>query len=523
MGISLWANSVSNTIEIGYQHDFDPSEDATPVDLSIKVYHDYESSNFDNQSILLKTIIIPAAYVKVRRFVDGSVEHTITSAVINLRYAAGLFIQSSEIRESIPVFSERVPVLVASDLDDPAPTPSNPIKDHAFSENVPAIQVEAPNDNISVMKDVVAPVVEEGFVAENPQTKILPGSDGFTDQFNDGFVEDPVINYAPNPSFGTTQRMGMIFVPQGYGVSAPGFIIDSTIQPGDITDTFIWRISASNPNTFNAFNSLDVSFGSAAVPTGSDVWTWSVYARYKSDALVFPFSLFSLTWQFFNDAALVGSVAKTVDVSGLDEWQLLHSTLTGSEIPPSANTVKVSMTSGPVESTDNFVVLLYFPQLETLNEPSSRTLVSRPVADVYTTPSSFDINLPFYIALETHHKNANSIRGILDTTTALKNGIQFYASADTLFLKQLSSTGSVIFSKMSASFSLDDEEKVIYGVFADGNNIKFYINNALISSHPQVVVINQTVADPILGSLSMANTSLNTPIVRFGVFRVPPV
>lgn len=527
--LALWANMISGRLVVNYRREFDPlSEEPTPVPVTLRVYHQTERDNFSVSPVLLQETVVPADFLVLTRTPESNFL-SFELSMVNLRYTDELSIQSTETRNSVVLTGAATVLVPETEFGlTRGPLPSNPHRSAEQEENVPFQDLNrlGPADRVVTEREPVVVTKEVALISSPP--RIEQKGDDFVEVRTDQpgklrYSENSALNVSKNPSFYETWSNSGVTSPKFCTLSAPGFSINSKVLPGSLSGTNYWRISASNPNPFNAYDSITLSLGRSTIPLGPETWTFSAYYRLESSTQTLPFPGAKLTLRFYDsDGGFLGAKDSTVPVALQPSLELLSFTVPQSQVPANATVIVPEITLGPVEDTFIFYLNLYLPQLEAENGPTTRTLTGRQEADVWTTTGEITLSPPFYIALETTHLVTPSVRGILDTTTALRSGVQFFVADNRLFFKQLSPTGSVVFSKVSPVFVANNGDTVTYGVYCSATGVRFYLNGVQIGSTlTQAVSINQT-AIPRVGSLLAEGTSLNSPILRFGVFRTAP-
>jgi hypothetical protein len=438
-----------------------------------------------------------------------TVTQSLSLVLQNLPYISDLRIKMVEVRNAVSEIAE-VDVLVADDSTQP-PLPINPVR--GLDENVP-VQI-LPEQNIVSLNSDASPILDSKL--EFPlESKITVGEEGeFVETFEHRIVENAAVNLLANPKFVEVETTGSLTSPKYYKIEAPGFIVFGQVLAGDLAGTKVWSTKLSNPNIFNAFDSFLVKSASATIVPGTPSLTWSVY--YQLTCAEEYFLSVDVEFEFLDAAGSVVGV-KTIPAPVLygSTWHLLQASV--SSVPVNAATVTVRAKAKGVGPED-VSLKLYLPKLEAGLQATTRSQDVH--SDQVATEAEVNIRPPLFIRLKTAHSNLPTIRGLFDSTDALKDGLQFYVTADRLFLKRLSPTGSVVFNVYSSAFTLADGAEVAYGVYIESNLIRFYVNDTVVSSHVQAVTIDQD-RKPRVGSLLMEGTALNAPVVEFSMTRVPP-
>jgi len=530
MNTTLAATIDRNIIHGLYYH----AGSADTVDITVRVYHRYLNSLGQENEIELTSFVIPKEALLVGGLVNlnQGVEQHGSFCIANLRYVENLVIQTEENRGGLVI--TRSNVLSGDDTvkEEPGSLPTtNPMEHDTHEENTPPEESAKPGDNVVITEPIVSTVFSSKQHSLNPQ--IMSGRIYFDDTvvpqtFKEQklnnladlmFIEDGVSNFLANADFNSITPL-IPSNPVNYKVVAPGFIISSLYENGAVENTRIWKIRVANPNVFNAFN-VDVQYEpKATIPNGLQVLTTSVYYKIAADFGGMPFSTFEITVNYYDqNQNFISSSVTLKPVAPEDrQWHLLYAT--DFSVPPTAYFFNFKIKMPDIGSTDPFVVQFYLPQAEASNYPTTRTLTAR-VLDLYRAPL-MSLKPPIYIKLRTHHISGPGIRGLFDSTTALKNGIQFYMSSNKLYLKVLDVSGNV--SSLTASALLPpiaDNTETDYGVWFDGSTVEFYLNNVMVSVQTQAIALDQSVT-PIIGSLSLANTTINSRLIDFGVFTTKP-
>jgi len=520
MGISsLSANLDNSVIHCAYYRDIQSGESAYPVDLSVSIRHQYANSTNVLNEIVLEDFIILKDYLNTTGLIGVSdVEQTLEFHVLNLRYLNNLYVEVREIRDGLPVLT-RVPILIGD--TDADPLPDNPVKYPEFSENIPEV---VPLANISVHRvDSGAMYMLEAtpltpiqsskriYLVEENGEQIFKQVD-YNETSDRLFIENSITNLLPNPQFlGSDQ-------PDLWDIEIAGIVLNSNLLIGEIPDTSIWRIRASNSNVFNAFNHITIkTTDKHNIYSGLNALTYSTYYRVSSSSKNIPFNSFNVKVNFYYNDDFISSDESTIAVtSEVDVWVLLDATW--SQIPLTANKYSLEFNIIDIDTTELFTLDLYIPQLEASTFATTRTLDSR-IQDKFLTGTSFEINLPFFIFVQTHYVAGVGIRGLFSTTTNQANGFEFLASNDTLRFKQYSTTGNVIVNVVSGNFPpLEHNSIVDYGVDVTQTAISFYLNGVMLSTIPCSLSIDQN-KNYLVGSLEKSNTTINTELLDFKILR----
>jgi len=523
------ANMDRNTITGEYIRNLDVGDDEMPIDVTIKLIHQFITPANTVEELELQNFIIPSTYLSQSGLT--AVTPVIQSAEFNIanpRYLDDLFIEISEVRDTLPVIT-RVPVLNGDDLAIPV-LPDNPFKDPEHEENIP---IEIPERNISTPEDVVNPILytleaDDLMLVQSSKRIYLENNEFFSQDYNEKletiYIENSITNFLPNPDFALTQTVsGATDVPQGYSLDAPGMVVSSRVIEGPIAGTSIWRSTVTNNNPFNAFDT--VTFGlSQKVPlfTGINSLTVSLYYTVVSDFGTTPFSEFKVRANFYNTLGnLISTEEATVPVGEEgNDWKLLFGTFQGSQIPLAATQFDFEIEIAGVSSTDPFTLQLYLPQAESSPFPTTRSLSDR-IHDKYITTRAVELKLPLYFVVTADHVIGPGIRGLCSTTTEQKDGIQFLASSDTLRVKGFDVNGNLLFNIASDTFSITEGDEAEYGLSLDGTTIEFFLNGSSLSTHSLTHALDQT-RELCVGSLEPSNTTINSIIRGFKILRTTP-
>lgn len=507
-----------NTINCTYYRDFMPTEDTSPVDLLVHVSHRYVNSANVTKEITLETFTVPKQYLETTGLAYLSdVEQTVEFNIINLRYLTNLFITINETRDGSPVVTS-VAVNVG---DDPTvePLTDNPQKDRENDENIPEI---LPEIDISTPVREFSTVIYEATADTldfiQISKRIYYQDEKFLlQEYNQReekvFIENSIANGLLNPSFAATGN-----VPTNWTLLAPSMIVSTKVLASSPEGVNIWQLRITNPNLFSAFNTVMVALDTPVdLLAGINALNFSMYYRVKSTSNTAPFSNFNVRFRFFLDQTEMGFEQITVPrIPSQNSWKLLTATLQGSLINASANKVLIEIDIADIDTTDLFNLELILPQLETTPFATTRTLGTR-IQDTYIT-EEFHLDIPFFLTFKTTHKLGSGIRGIFSSTTNLKDGFEIQVSSDRIFFKQYNVTGALIVNVASSPFTYVDGNLVTYGVWVDGTNLEFYLNNTLVSSHVASVTVDQT-KQFIVGSLERANSAINNELLEFKILR----
>ena len=525
---AISANLDVNVIRAVYLRRINPGEDSEPVDVTVRLIHQFTNPNNQTQEIELRNFEVPADFLEEFGLADASpVEQTFDINIINPRYLDNLIIETQEVRDNAALIT-RVPVLIGDDPTIQIP-PEQPFKDLEHESNIPP---EIPETNIILPENDANNVLyslegDGGLELVQASQRIFLNDDGEFEQqsYNKEadvlYIENSITNFLPNPSFALDTVD--INIPDGYELEGPALTVISDLLEGEVEDTQIWFIRSSNPNPFNAFNDLTVKSASdVQIFTGLQALTISAYYRIASDSGVTPFENFKVRVSFF---AATGPAISTEEVlvpvgpQG-ENWQLLYASFEGSQIPLTAVKFRFEIKIVDINATDAFNWHLYLPQAEASSFPTTRTLDSR-VLDTYQTNREIEFSLPFFLQLNTFNVMGPGLQGLVDTTTDSKDGFQFWASSNKLQFRAFDATGALLFSVDSPMFAYTEGDPIEYGVYLDGSVIEFYVEQELISSEAVAHSIDET-ARAIVGSLEASNTTINSRLVDFKILRTKP-
>jgi hypothetical protein len=502
------------------------------TDLDVKVIHQYQNDIGQPGEIIVKNFTIPKEAIQSEGVANISdVVQTVEFHVVNLKYIENLVVEVTETRDNVAT-STRASVLDGNDITVP-PLPNNPQESRTHEENQPPQISQKPQDNVVKPEPSMLPILydisRDGFnlVSFSKRVYLDAVEQKFkTQEYNTVvdaiFIENSIQNFLVNHNFSDSSNS----VPGSFNVHAPGFITTYQMkESNDIPETFIWKIRSSNPNTFNAFNTLSVRYEpKTAIPSGLLHLNLSVYYQLASDFGIQPFSDFTYTVNFFdsNEEHIASQTSPLITLMPQDsKWHLMQATF--SSIPLTAHYFNFSITTSEINVTDPFVLQLYLPQAEASAFATTRALSSRILDQIKTT--ELDLNSPLYLKLKTiHNLGPSSIRGFFDSTSALKDGIQFYGSNNRMYFKKVDGSGLAYIAEVSDVITnLNEGDDVEYGVYLDGLVVEFYINNILLSSHTTSgYTLDQQSVTALIGSLGYANTTLNSELKDFGVYRVKP-
>jgi len=521
-----------NIIHGQYIRTISPGEDITPVDLTVKLIHQFVTPQNTVKEIELKEITVPSRFLKNSTGLPGttSIQQESQINIGHPRYIVDLFLEISEVRESVPVIT-RVPVLNGLDQEYPSLLPEQPFKDPEHESNVPET---LPDRNISTPELIpeIYVLAEDDAVVRQSSIRIYLSEDEFgddlfkTQDYNERvdplYVENSITNFLPNP--GLVPATGTPNTPDKWMADAPGLMLTTKIEDGDIEDTHTWAVRVSNTNPFNAFDTVTITTTekSTLLP-GLNSLTGSLYYTIKSDYKATPFSEFNLKFCFYNSLGdLISTETQVVPVGpeGFN-WQILYATVQGSQIPLTATEFKFLIEIPDIGATDPFEFKIYLPQAESSPYFTTRTLTDR-VQDTYETSRAVDLKPPVYFSAKAYHVIGPGTRGLVSTTTGLKDGFHFLASSDRLRLKAFDATGLCIFNLGSAAFTVTEGDAAEYGVYIDGSTVEFFLNGVSLSTHTQAYALDQPMVKPLMGSLESSNTTVNSELLDWKILQRKP-
>lgn len=529
---TIIANLDRNVISGEYIRTIAPGEDPAPVDLTLKLTHQYVTPQNTLKEIELHEIEIPADFLKFSTGIPGTMEFQ-QSAIINIanpRYNENLFIEISEVRDSSPIVT-KVSVLDGEDPDYEDTLPEQPYKDPEHETNQPET---LPEKNISTPEIIpfVYTLAEDGTALKQASKRIYLDKDEYQDplfktqEYNETiarfFIEDSITNFIPNPTFIAGSDTNL---PDKYVIESPGLIVTSNLKAGDIEDTNEWSVRITNPNPFSVFDTATIkNIERSTLLPGLNALTASVYYTVNSDFKETPFTEFNIKFNFYSSAnTLITTQTKTMSVApeGRD-WNVLHATVQGSEIPLTAIEFDLEIEVPGIATSDPFELKFYLPQVESTPYYTTRTLNDR-VQDTYETTKFLDLEPKLYFAVKTAaHIIGPGVRGLVSTTTGLKDGFHFLASSDRLRLKAFDTNGACIFNLGSATFTVAEGSETEYGAYIDGTNIEFFLNGVSLSTHSQVYNLSQTNIKPKMGSLESSNTTINAELLDWKILNKKP-
>lgn len=515
---SLAATLDGKVIHCAYYRSIDVGDNVSPVDLAIMLKHQYvNSANIVNE-ITLEQFTISKEYLMTKGLLGVSdVEQTLEFHVLNLRYLKDLFIECREIRDGVPVLT-RIPILLGDDVQMDTPLSSNPEKYPEHDENIPA---KIPDMNISVQRTETGVLYSLAAIplqiiqsSKRIYLKEEQGEQFFVEldynQEDKLYIENSMTNLIPNAGFTG------IDIPDDWEVDAPGIILNNTVKAGDIDNTQIWQIRASNPNLFNAFNNITLKTKEKnQLYSGLNYLTFSVYYRLKYDSEK-PFENFHIKINFYNNDDYIRSEQIEITVSDeLKTWELMSGTI--QHIPITANKYNLELSISEIGTTELFHIEFYLPQLEALPCATTRSIDTR-IQDKYITGSSFELNFPFYLLVKTHHITGQGTRGLCSSTTNQINGFEFLSSNDRLRFKWYDGTGNILLNIASDILNIQSNDIVNYGVLVTETTLNFYIDGILLSTHTHNIVIDQN-QSYCVGSLEKSNTTINSELLDFKILR----
>jgi hypothetical protein len=496
--------------------------------LKLKLWHQYTDAVGSKKDVLIKESEVPADAL-VESYDEVNYLQEARIFVGNPTYFTNLFVQILDERDGT-LNAHKVPVLEAD--DDLIPEmPRNPIKPRDFHENQP---LDPDPDNAVSYEDVVNPVIatDDDLVNLAPPKARLDEDSNMYEVGGDGSLlpENAGVNLFTNSDFVDSQVINGLKVPTTWSLDAPGFMLATDLVAGGPGVVNTWSVKVSNPNIFNAFDTVSIRCSQLIqLPLPFRSVTTSIRYRLQSDGFLEKcFQKFVAKFDFY-DSTNVFITTKSVEhvaVWNPSEarlaWQVLAVTLNESILPINAHSVKVHLQTSSVDTVTPFKLDLLLPQFEPEGMATTPVVSgTRREQDRIDTTKPIKLATPLYIACKTLHEDAPQIRGIVDSTTALKDGIQFYVSSNHMFLKALSPSGSVLWSKSSSAFSVSDSAQVTYGVHITSSAITFYLDGIAISTHPQAVSLDQMKIVRV-GSLLTEGTALNTPILDFVVAKIVP-
>lgn len=510
-------------------------EDTSPVDLTVKLIHRYITPQNTVKEIDLHEIVIPSEFLISSSGLPGTteVEQITQINIANPRYIKDLFLEISEVRETSPIIT-RVPILIGTDdADFPALLPDQPYKDPEHETNIPST---LPEKNISKPVQDFQPIIyqlskhaatlvqasQRIFLSKDELGNKVFKTQAYNESVTPRFIENAITNYLPNPGF--IAGTGTPNTPDKWKVDAPGLMMTSKIENGDVTDTKTWTVRISNTNPFNAFDTATITTTENSVlMAGLNSLTISFFYMINSDFQKTPFSNFNLKIMFYNVLGdQIGTESETVAVGAEGcVWLTAHTTVQGSQIPPTATEFRFELEIPTIGSADPFELKLHLPQAESIPYFTTRTLTDR-VQDTYETAFAVDLKPPVYFLAKAYHIIGPGTRGLVSTTTALKNGFHFLASSDRLRLKAFDVNGLCIFNVGSDTFTANEGTATEYGVYIDGSVVEFYLNGALLSTHSQVYALNQIGVKPRIGALESSNTTINSELLDWKILKIKP-
>jgi len=535
MGITkIKANLDRNIIHGEYIRRIDVGESILPVDLTVKLLHQYITPNETLQELELHSFTIPADYLDTSNGLFGTTvfEQTATITLGNPSYLVDLFIEILEVRDSSAV-TTRVPVLDST--EEARELTPQPIKYDDFEENIPKTVAVYPIDNISTPEPIAITVLytlaKDGIKQKQGSSRAYfePAerieNDLFrTQQFNEKidriFVENSITNLLPNPLWLPDPDDGDR--PEKYVIDSPGIVVVSNLRAGDITGTNQWIIRASNTNPFNAFDNIKIEITDpVALQPGIQALTISFYHKLASDTINLAVSSFSININFFNVTGDVLSTRKIIiPAVEIERWTPLFATVQSSQIPLNAVTFDAELELQEIDATDTFQLNLYLPQAEAIPYYTTRALPER-IQDRYVTTAPVQLTLPLFFQLKTTHIYSPGRRGLASTTTNDKDGFQFLTSTDRMRFILFNSAGVSLFNIGSAPITVPEGQVVNYGLYIDGTTVEFYLDGVLVSAHTQTFTVSQTV-EVIIGSLEASNTGINAELLDFKILRDKP-
>ena len=527
---SVSAVNDRNVIHSRYVRSFVAGDNSEPVDLSFKVIHKYRDSSNVLREVVLESLTIPSASLLQKgNLTFSSYTQELDLTIGNLRYLNDVYLEVSEVRDSI-LLVKRVPVLIGDDSQ-VLPLPSNPIKEPQFKENLPPAHF-IPPANVMTPEPSVAPILylfsERSVDATATSRRAFLGENNtfFEQEYADTnervFIENAVKNLLPNGLFANVTNR----VPDSYEIAAPGINLNSYVESvKDIEGTSLWKIRASNPNVFSAFSSIELRTKELQyLPSATPHLAASVYYRVTSQGVDTPFNDLNLSLTFYDSSEMIlGSITNNIPVASEGStWNLLSAVLNSGQIPLAATFFTFSIEIPNIDRTENFEIQFYLPQVEVSTIPTSRALSER-IQDIYYTSDVIRFQKPFYIAIKiAGHSPDSSIKGLADATHLLEAGFQFFTSNNTLTFRQYDVNGALMFSVTSPPLGVLLGTPTEYGVYSDGTTIEFYKDANLHSTHPQphTILLNKKI---VVGSLENPGTTINSELLDFRITKIQPI
>jgi hypothetical protein len=523
MGTRLWAVRDKEIIRVNYL--YGPMLNETAISpLTFKVIHKYKNSSGVSQELVLHTSTIDPSYIRKEPQTQPGISPQVVQAnFVNLRYIDNIDIQVEEVRNSVPLSTR---VSVNNGTEEPVYNlPDNPLRQPEHHENENTYKPTEPVNNVV---ETIAPVqtvvysfevdglemVQSGYrvlFENNDFSEYLVGAD--PERF---FIENSLENMLPNSSL-----VG-IDTPTNWEIIAPGFITTSRLLSGEILNTKVWSIRSSNPNFLSAFNSLVIKSEIFPIPQGLGSMTFSYYHKLNNTINEIPYSSITTKFSFFDDTiTFIGQeqVVSAVVSTTKQFWERREFTLSPGQIPFTATNLQISVEFGPIESSDYFTQDIYLPQLEPFS--SATTYTTSRVEDRYRTLKEVSLEPPYYIVVETLHEAGFGMRGLFDNTFIGSNGIQFGISGNSLALRVFGPSNSLILNVSSTPVVAQDRQKVKYGVALSSTQVKFYLDDTLISTHPHSLNLSY-LNYAFVGSWFNSNSTINSELFNFGVFKVLP-
>jgi hypothetical protein len=503
------------TVRVEYLHQ--PSQNTDPVDLTVKLIHKFVSPSGIHQRVVLNEKVILAKYQKT----DGlsglsDVQQTVELIFQNPKYLKDLFVEVDEVRNNI-LQTKEVPVLQGDLVDsnlNGGSIVSNPIRNEDLLENTPVLEPEKPMDTIQVAEPPMRAVIFD-LTKNTNKLKVLQSASRITLSDNKfvewelnaplfNLMENSIDNSAPNPSFlpATSGK-----APQKWEFEAPGFIISTGGYLGDISGTFKWKVTASNPNWVNAFNKVKLKMlEDVEVLPGLPI-VFSIFIKNLLGDL--PFSGYSILATFKDVGhAVIGTSETTIPISAAPRnWAEYSKVIDLSEIPAATSYVSFSVSTTEVQGSGYMSMEFYLPQLEFSIKPTSHTVTDR-IQDIYQIQNT-TLKPPFTIAATINYYNVSGMRGILDSTYN-GSGLKFNINRNTLIATILNS--NAIVGSAVATFTgpqNGDEITVKVSVDAALNMKLLFGDNVLISS---VAGLFPETSQFLIGSHVESNRTLSSEL-----------
>lgn len=521
MGVTtVSANLDDEMLMVEYMKAFSPQELRTPISLTVELVRRTTTPVGKQLEVVLAAVAVPQEAVRYEDFVESAAIRW-----INPRYRDGLHVRLTENRVT-PVVSD-VPVLIAVDS---VVTPVNPARDQraelpqpsdeligtfrpeVMHENDPGFPAGY-NDVVpepSLLSIVYSSDVDSLEYTQGDGLRYVVSTDGaISIQDQSWATENSTKNLVPNPGFSPST--------QPWELHAPGLAVSLLPYDTSLADVRKLRFSVSDPNPFSAMDQMVYSSAVFDLPSVAPAISMSAYLRLK-DSASGQEVVFGVQW-FGEDG-----VALTVDEESFQLQNSKYFVLHGAryDAPALAAKAKVFIMARGIVS--RFSLELVWPQVEASDVYTSRVypLNSTRVMNILTTTREVSLEFPLYAKVAIEYKASPTILGLIDTTSSLADGFQLAITGDRLSLVAYDGIGNAEYLSSDPFVATTNAS---FGVWigAGGQNVEFYVDDTLLSSHALATPLGVAADRRILvGCLHQSNKTCQTKIVSFLMSRMKP-